>query len=296
MMRWAAISLECAPEGEEPVASILVGIGCGGAAVEPVSQGGPVEWPGRLRVTGYLPVDDRLEDRLSALSTGLEKARGCGLPVGSGSVTVRWVEEEDWAHAWKQFFHPLRVGRHFVIRPTWEPYDPAPGDRILAIDPGMAFGTGAHPTTQLCLELIEDGVAPGESVLDVGTGSGILAIAASTLGCSPIIGVDLDPVAIEAARANLRSNPFAAEVLLTVGTVESIRGSYHWIFANLIADVIRDDAARLASRLSRRGALLASGIIEARSEDVRIALRRAGLAVEQERRRDGWIAFVARRQ
>src|SRR5437868_30087 len=134
-MRWAAITIECLADGEEPAAAALVEIGCGGAAVEPARGRGPVERPGLLRVTGYLPVDDRLESRLTALTRRLELLRDLGLPAGSGRVVVSWVEEEDWAHAWKSFFHPFRVGRRFVICPTWESWEAAPEDRVLRIDP-----------------------------------------------------------------------------------------------------------------------------------------------------------------
>jgi ribosomal protein L11 methyltransferase len=208
---------------------------------------------------------------------------------------VRWVEEEDWAHAWKRFFRPLRVGRRFVIRPTWEEWEAGPEDLVISIDPGMAFGTGAHPTTQLCLELIEEGVTAAESVLDVGTGSGILAIAAASLGAAPIAAVDIDPVAIAAARENVRANPCAAGILLAVSAADAVRGGYAWVFANLIAEVLCADAALLASRVATGGALLAAGIVAERAADVRAALEAAGLRIETERRREEWVAFVARK-
>ena len=109
-------------------------------------------------------------------------------------MTLRTVQDQDWESAWKQFFKPLRVGRRLVVKPSWEEYAPRPDDLVLELDPGMAFGTGAHPTTQLCLEVLEDVVRPGERVLDFGTGSGILALAAARLGAGPVVGLDIDPV------------------------------------------------------------------------------------------------------
>jgi ribosomal protein L11 methyltransferase len=295
-MRWAAISIECPAAVEEAVADALMEVGCGGAAAEQVRGEGSAGRPGLLRVTGYLPVDDRLETRLAALTGRLNSLTAYGLPPARSGLIVRWVEDEDWAHAWKSFFRPFRVGRHFVVRPTWEPWDAAADDRILAIDPGMAFGTGTHPTTQLCLELIEERVAAGASVLDVGTGSGILAIAAAALGAAPVVGVDLDPIAVAAARANLPANPSSSDVRLVIAGAAAIRGRYDWVFANLIADVIRDDAALLASRLTRGGRLLASGIIADRAAEVRAALEAERLVIEEERRREEWVALVARQE
>lgn len=294
-MRWAAIAVTCPAAGEEAAAAALELAGCAGAAISGPSLDGPVERPGLSVVTGYLPVDDRLERRLELLQERLRELAGWGVPVGDGELSVRWVEEEDWAHAWKRFFRPLRVGRHFVVRPTWEEWLPEPGDRVIAIDPGMAFGTGAHPTTQLCLELIEEGVTVQQSVLDVGTGSGILAIAAATLGAVPIVAVDIDPVAVTAARENLRVNPSGREIALAVADASAVRGEYEWVFANLIAEILRRDAELLASRVAPGGVLLAAGIVAERAAEVREALECAGLHVEAERRREEWVALIARR-
>jgi ribosomal protein L11 methyltransferase len=294
-MRWAAIAVSCPPAGEEAAAAALEQAGCAGAAITPTVEGGPVERPGLSVVTGYLPVDDRLERLLETLQQRLHDLAEWGVPVGDGSLSVRWVEEEDWAHAWKRFFRPLRVGRRFVVRPTWEEWVPEPGDRVIAIDPGMAFGTGTHPTTQLCLELIEEGVVGGASVLDVGTGSGILAIAAAVLGAAPITAIDIDPIAVSAAGENRRVNPDAGDILLAVGDAAAVRGRYDWVFANLIAEILRSDAALLASRVTPGGALLAAGIVAERAFEVRTALEAAGLQIECERCREEWVALVARR-
>jgi ribosomal protein L11 methyltransferase len=160
----------------------------------------------------------------------------------------------------------------------------------------MAFGTGAHPTTQLCLELIEERLPGGTSVLDVGTGSGILAFAAAAMGASDVLGLDLDPVAVAAARENQRANPFAGHVRWIIGTAAAIRGQYDWVLANLIAEVLRSDAATLAARVAPGGVLLAAGIIAERAGEVRAALAAHELHLEAERSRGEWVAMLARRR
>jgi ribosomal protein L11 methyltransferase len=293
-VRWAEIGVECPAAGEEPVAAAMMAVGCAGAAVASAQTEGAALGPGLLRITGYLPVDDRLEGRLVELRGKLRDLREWGLPLGEQPLTVRWAEDEDWAQAWKRFFRPFRVGRQFVICPTWEVWDASPGDRVLTIDPGMAFGTGTHPSTQLCLELMEGRIVPGAAVLDIGTGSGILAIAAAALGATPIVAVDLDPVAVAAARGNLLANGLARDIQLLVGTARAVGGRYDWVLANLIADVIREDAALLAGRLRAGGRLVASGIIGERGPEVAKALTGEGLQIEAEATREGWVAFIAR--
>jgi ribosomal protein L11 methyltransferase len=248
-----------------------------------------------LFITGYLPVDDRLEERLEGLRERLAVLRESGLDPGDG-LAVRFVQDEDWAEAWKAYFRPIRVGRSLVIKPSWETLAAADGDRVIELDPGMAFGTGAHPTTQLCLALLEERVAPGDRVLDLGTGSGILALAAARLGAREVLALDLDPVAVAAARENVAANGLAGVVRVEEGGVEAAPGPpYDLVVANILADVIRDLAPALALQLRRRGLLIASGIIADRAADVTVALRAAGFDLEEERAQEEWRALVCSR-
>jgi ribosomal protein L11 methyltransferase len=289
-MRWAAIRAACPPESEEPVAACFTEIGCGGVLIETAPD------EGRLSVTGYLPVDDRLEERLAGLRQRLAVLRECGLDPGDG-VTVRFVQDEDWAEAWKAYFRPIRVGRSLVMKPSWETLAAAEGDRVIELDPGMAFGTGAHPTTQLCLALLEEHVAPGDRVLDLGTGSGILALAAARLGAREVRALDVDPVAVAAARENVAANDLAGVVRVEEGGVEAAAGSpYDLIVANILADVIRELAPVLACRVRSGGLLIASGIIAGRAADVTASLRAAGFDLEEEHTQEEWRALVGRRQ
>ena len=200
------------------------------------------------------------------------------------------MEEADWANAWKAFYKPLRVGRRLVVTPPWEHPELAPDDLPLIIDPGMAFGTGSHPTTQLCLTALEEYITPGASVADVGTGSGILAIAAAKLGASPVAASDNDPLAVKIARENAAVN--GVSVTVTDALPE---GRYAVLVANILADVIIGLGADLTARLWPAGILIVSGIIDTREADVQAALQGLGLAHLETRRQAEWVALVFRR-
>ena len=207
------------------------------------------------------------------------------------------IEEADWADAWKQHFPVLRVGRRLVIRPTWRRHRAAEGDVVLALDPGMAFGTGLHPTTRLCLAALERladrGAVEGRRVLDVGCGSGILAIAAIRLGAASALGVDTDPIAIEATSANARRNRIARSVRAREGTVPTGEGPFDVVLANLIASLLVRLAPELHAELAPGGTLLASGIFADREAEVRDAFERAGLRVTDRLVEGDWVALDA---
>jgi ribosomal protein L11 methyltransferase len=217
-----------------------------------------------------------------------------------GEVQTRVVHEEDWAEAWKQHFPVLRVGRRLVVRPTWREHVPLPGDVVMSLDPGMAFGTGLHPTTRLCLAGVEHWAAAGRlekaCVLDVVCGSGILAIAAALLGAESVVGIDTDPLAVEATRSNAALNGLAARI-------EARRGSlplpspeqFDLVLANLVASVLVDLAAELADALRPGGRLLAGGIIRDRESDTQGAFEAAGLRVVGRGSETDWLTLEAQR-
>ncbi len=162
------------------------------------------------------------------------------IEIGTGNMTVNEVNEEDWATAWKKYYHPVQISDTFTIVPTWEEYTPAsPDEKIIELDPGMAFGTGTHPTTTMCIRALEKTVQPGDTVIDVGTGSGVLSIAAAKLGASSVQAYDLDPVAVESAEMNVRLNK--TDDIVSVGQnslLEGIEGPVDLIVANLLAEII----------------------------------------------------------
>jgi ribosomal protein L11 methyltransferase len=306
-VKWAEITVRCAPDSIDAVSAALTDAGCGGTAVQDGQSGsaGAAEETGPLpaagaskgaaRVTGYLPVDDRLEARLEALQARLRKLPDHGLAVEEG-MTLRTVQDQDWESAWKAYFKPLRVGRCFVVKPSWEEYTPRPGDLVLELDPGMAFGTGAHPTTQLCLEALEGLVRPEERVLDFGTGSGILSLAAARLGAS-VIGLDTDPVAASAADLNVTANHLRDRVRIQGGDLEALAPDdrFDGVVANILAGVILEYADGLAQRCRPGGWLVASGIIDHRADTVVAGLRASGFGDVQRLSRCEWVALVARR-
>ena len=211
--------------------------------------------------------------------------------TGAGTeLTLHYVEEADWATAWKAFYKPFRVGRRLLVTPPWEHPELAPEDLPLVIDPGMAFGTGSHPTTQLCLTALEDYVRPGHSVADIGTGSGILAIAAAKLGAAPVAANDNDPLAVRIARENAAANGVSVEVTDDLPT-----GQHDVVVANILADVIIGMSEELHVLLAPGGTLIASGIIDTREADVRQALESIELTHSETRRQTEWVALVFRR-
>jgi len=250
---------------------------------------------GATRVFGYLPVDDRLEARLQSIRDRVRSLPDLGLPLVSTEIGIKWVADDDWATAYRSFFRPIRLGR-VVVRPSWEPEAPAEreGDVVVEIDPGMAFGTGHHETTRLCLMALQDHVRCGETVLDVGTGSGILAIAAAKLGAARVVGIDIDPVAARIAAENVERNGLAGVIAILTGDSPRVfDGIADIVLANIVPDVIIAMAADLCSKVRPGGKLITSGIITERAEDLRATLESLGLATIEQRVEGEWVALVS---
>ena len=213
-----------------------------------------------------------------------------------GELQARVVHEEDWAEAWKEHFPVLRVGKRLVIRPTWREHEAAPSDVVLSLDPGMAFGTGLHPTTRLCLAGIEQwadsALLSDARVLDVGTGSGILAIAAALMGASYVLGVDIDPLAVETTKANAAANGMSDFIEARIGGLPLQEpAQFHLVVANLISGLLIDLAAELAATLWPGGRLLAGGIYRDRESEVRAAFESAGLRLVGRMSEEDWVAL-----
>ena len=238
----------------------------------------------------YIPAQENPLEAISFLRARLDAA---GI-----AHAIRWekVEEEDWATAWKQFYHPTHIGSRLVVCPSWEPYAPQPQEVVLTLDPGMAFGTGTHETTRLCLELLEQVVTPGTSLLDVGTGSGILAVAALLLGARSAVGVDIDEVAVRVATENAQQNGVAGRAAFLAGDLtQKVEGTYQVVTANIVADVILRLLPDLGRFLQPGGDFIASGIIDTREQELVEAVAAAGYRIVEVRRLGGWVAIHARR-
>jgi ribosomal protein L11 methyltransferase len=215
-----------------------------------------------------------------------------------GELRTRLVNEEDWAEAWKEHFPVLRVGRRLVVRPSWREYEAADGEVVIDLDPGMAFGTGLHPTTRLCLAALEDlatdGRLAGMRVLDVGSGSGILAIAAAALGAASVMAIDTDPIAVEMTARNAQLNGLGGRVVARQGSVPlDATQPFDLVLANLVASLLVDLAAPLAGSVAAGGRLIASGIFQDRESEVVRALEGAGLPVLARRAETDWVALEA---
>ena len=233
----------------------------------------------------YLEPSAQPAETLALIEARME---GAGIPY---TVELEKVEQEDWQNGWRKYYHPMEIGRHLAVVPSWQEYET---DRVkLMLDPGLAFGTGGHETTSLCLEALDQLVRGGERVLDIGTGSGILAIAALKLGAAQAEGVDIDPVAVRTAGENAALNGVADRLTVLVGDLsDKASGQYQIITANIVANAIMALAPAVPGLMAEGGVFIASGIIDTRKEEVIAALQAAGLKVQEVKEKRGWECIV----
>lgn len=237
----------------------------------------------------------REENPAEALAFLRERFSAAHIPF---TLATQTVHEEDWANNWKQYFKPIETGERLVICPEWEDCGSRPGRRVLRIDPGMAFGTGGHYTTRLCLEMMEQVIAPGVSLLDIGCGSGILSIAALLLGASRAVGIDIDPLAVKTAEENARLNGLSAPefIALAGDLVDHVDGQYNVVMSNIVADAIISLAPQVGAHLAPDGAWITSGIIESREADVLAAFEQCGMTVLRRSASGGWLCFLTKKK
>lgn len=306
MSKWLEVNVIATHAAAEAVAELLQEIGSKGVAIEDPLLLNELRASGTwelcdipeqedtesVTVSGYYPLDEKIEERLARIEAELAAIKK---RVGADAIketSSRTLCEEDWANAWKEFFHVTHVGKNLVIKPSWEEYHPKEGEHVLMIDPGMAFGTGTHHTTNMMMELLENAVHPDAVVFDVGTGSGILAIAAALLGAQKITAVDIDAVAVRVAQENVAANNLQAKISVHEGDLlHGLACRADIIIANIIADVIIALLPDIPARLAPGGIFLASGIIRERMEDVLRAASAQGLALMEKRERGGWAAL-----
>lgn len=244
-------------------------------------------------IKGYLPKDGFLLGKLEALRSELKVIQE-RMAMGEIQLSLVDVWEEDWANSWKVYFKPEKIGQYTVVKPTWETYEASEGDLVIEIDPGMAFGTGNHATTALCIKLLEEYVRPGMDVLDVGTGSGILAIQAGLLGAATVQAMDFDTVAVEAAKENIGLNALGDKVsIVHSDLLSAAKGQGDLIVANIVADIIIRLTPDAAKRLKGPKLFISSGIIDTRKDDVLRALTKQGFHILQIKEEAGWVAIVA---
>lgn len=254
-----------------------------------------IESSDRYAVKGYFPKDDKAELRLDEV-----RERLAGLSeIGEFSYDIEYteVDEEDWAESWKEFFWPEKISERIVVKPTWREYEAQGDDIIIEIDPGMAFGTGAHPTTALCIRMLEKYLKAGDSILDVGTGSGILLAASAKLGAGFLHGTDIDDVAVIVARENLLLNkvPETSFLVEAGDLVDKISRQYDVAVANILAEVVVRLLDNLPARVKDGGLMIFSGIITERMEMVLEKIRTVGLEVLEIMEDGGWVAICAKK-
>ena len=315
---WLELSVTVAAEAVEAVSELLSRYVAGGVAIEEPYQlldDGQVHEPlpgAPVTVRAYIPDDESGSTTRRQIEEGLWHIQQ--IELGSvGELSTRRLAEEDWANAWKEHYHVLHLGRRTVIKPSWRAYDPQAGEVVVELDPGMAFGTGLHPTTRNCLLLLEEVLKPGDRVLDVGTGSGILAIAAAKLGAASVLALDISPVAVAAARTNAAANGVGDRVQVRLSTLEGAGGepfaplpegleiigaeigTFDLVVANIIARVIGQIAPALVRATRVGGTLIASGIIAERRAEAELPLLAAGLSRPRTVIEGDWVTLAGER-
>lgn len=294
---WLEITIETMSVPAEITGEILLAAGCGGVVChEPMRKAVSLLGKDPYRVTGYLPLRDGVDEELEKIQkrlASLERYFPFPKKEVRPRLTLRRVKEENWAEAWKEYFRPEAVGR-LIIAPTWEKVRPSSGREVVEIDPGMAFGTGSHPSTRLSLLLLQEAIRGGETVYDIGTGTGILAVAAAKLGAARVRAVDLDPAAVAAARMNVKHNKVEEQVEVIRGNLaDNLGKGADLVVANIVAAVIVSLIPDLPSLLNPGGRVIVSGIIAARAGEVKDALLRNGFYCQKELQEECWTAFMA---
>lgn len=302
MTNWIEVTMKVDGESAEAVAEVLQRYGHQGVSVEQdgiqpdVWDEGDMPPVENLIVRAYFPDDDKVEDIKKQLETALGHMR---MMYPMPDPVYRVVKEDDWAEAWKTHYHPLRVGKRLLIRPLWIDVDLADDDIEIALDPGMAFGTGTHPTTQLCLEALEDLVQPTQEILDLGCGSGILSIACAKLGARKIIGLDIDKLAVDATIENAEVNGVAEKIMVEQGSLENVITSarrFDFVVVNILAKIIlKMTENNLGDTVRPGGIAIFSGIIETQVEEVEDGLRKTGLEPYARRQQGDWFLIEAKR-
>ena len=310
-MQWIEVNVAVTHEAVEAVADMLTSIGSKGVAIEDPQLINDLRNSGTwelcdipeqentevVTVSAYYADDEKLENRLAEIDEQLALIEERIGKYRFGNTRFCKVSEQDWANEWKQYFHVTHVGKSLVIKPSWEKYAPKEGEHVIEINPGMAFGTGTHHTTNMMMERLEKVITPDSTVFDVGTGSGILAIAAAMLGAKSVKAVDIDGVAVRVAKENVADNGLSEQIEVREGDLlHGTEGKADVIIANIIADIVIMLLQDIPQKLNDDGVLLASGIIEERMPDVEAAAQAQGLYVDAVDHRGGWVVMQMKKK
>lgn len=311
-MDWMELVIHTTTEGSDEVSLILTDAGASGTMIEdradipdPSRPHGIWEiidprlldsMPEDVLVHAWFEPDEKLPLLLDQIRYALSRLPNEGGRMGSLRLETRSVNDEAWKDVWKKYYKPFYAGKHLVIKPTWEDFAPQPGDKVIEIDPGMAFGSGTHETTAMCLSLLEESITGSESVIDVGTGSGILAIGAALFGAGSVLAIDIDPDAVRVASENVEHNHVGGIVSVRQGNLlDHVESVCDICVANIISDVIIAFAAPLREHIRPGGLFICSGIVSVRAEEVLSALEKAPYEILRRENRGEWTAFLCRR-
>jgi ribosomal protein L11 methyltransferase len=292
-LSWLEVRVQVDGEAAEAVSEVFNRYGRGGAVLS-TDFDDELSDAAVVTVKTYLPLDE--EGR---------KARRCieealwhlGQIYPLPAPEFRELAEDDGANAWKKHYRVLRIGQRMVVKPPWQEHQPQPDEVVIELDPGMAFGTGLHPTTQMCLQALEEHLKPGDTVLDLGTGSGILAIAAAKLGAGSVLALDNDPLAVRAARTNVRANGVQDLVAVGHGSLDETAEEFDLVLVNILARVIVELTNQgLADRVRPTGLMIAAGIIVEQEAEVTATLAERGLEIVERRQERDWVTLVGGRR
>ena len=311
-MKWSELSVLTTNEAVEAISNIFHEAGASGVVIEDsteikkerIDQFGeiyalnPNDFPtSGVMVKAYLPASSFLAETVEEIKLAILNLRNFDINLGENIFSLSEVSEEDWATAWKQYYHPVKISERFTIVPTWEEYTPVSTDElIIELDPGMAFGTGTHPTTVMCLQALEKVVKTGDSVVDVGTGSGVLSIGAAMLGANKVHALDLDEVAVKSARENITLNRVENIVEVHHGNLlDTVNNQADVVVANILAEIIMTFTDDAFSIVKPGGLYVTSGIINLKKDEVKMALEKSGFIIEEVLMMEDWVAIIARR-
>ncbi|WMB63973.1 50S ribosomal protein L11 methyltransferase [Lactiplantibacillus pentosus] len=309
-MKWTEVTVSTSNEAVEAVSNILMEAGASGVKIDdaldyqnlkPDRYGEIIDLDtiphvtSGAQVSAYYPETVFVPEILPTIKQRVSQLSDFGLNPAPNEVSMTALSDEDWATAWRKYYHPVRVTRYLTIVPSWEDYQPAQsGELVLRLDPGRAFGTGTHPTTKLCLQALETVINGGEHLIDVGTGSGVLSIAAKAMGVGAVEAYDLDDVAVASAQTNLDLNPVAKDVKVAANDLlAGIDTQADIIVANILAEIIIPLVPQARQNLKRGGYFITSGIIDDKFQTVLTALTDAGFQIAQHTQMGDWHGIVA---
>ena len=311
-MNWTEVTIKTTTETVEAISNILMEERCGGVMIEDpkdflFQKKNELDWDyveeevfnksgqDGVLIKTYIPEERNVLELIETVKARIALLPSFGLDIGEGSVSLSNVNESDWANEWKKYYKPTKVGKKIVVKPSWEDYEKQEGDLIIELDPGMAFGTGTHETTSMCIRELENYVDETKTVFDIGCGSGILAIAAAQLGAKEVVAGDLDEVAVKVSKENCEINNVSDKVVVKHGSLfEVVDSKADVIVANIIADIIKILAKDVSKFLKEDGVFISSGIILAKIDEVCEALEENGFEIVKVERLGEWSAIVSK--